>query len=312
MMEKRINDKMNPLTVDEIRDDLNLRVERLNEKINDNENEDNQDVAFFAGQFKGKCRNCGLIGHKARGCKNKFRQNGGQNGGNQQNNFQGNSNQGAYCTYCCRPGHHKANCFKLKNKSSHRNSGTSNYDNQERKVFNSNDVAFTSIAAKNNFPNNMWIFDSGASCHYCQSLEGLTDVKDIDETIKIGNGGGMQASKTGNLNCEVTQLDGRKFVITLKNVKYVPEICSNLFSLNKALKNGFKLTNDDVIVSLTKKEVILTFNCVIKTVDDSCITGVIMRPLLTEKAHDGYTQTTINTDRSFDINHLHKVFDTVA
>jgi hypothetical protein len=31
MMEKRVTDKSNPLTIDEIRDDLNLRFERLNE-----------------------------------------------------------------------------------------------------------------------------------------------------------------------------------------------------------------------------------------------------------------------------------------
>ena len=30
MMEMRIKDKLNPLTVDEIRDDINLRFERLN------------------------------------------------------------------------------------------------------------------------------------------------------------------------------------------------------------------------------------------------------------------------------------------
>jgi hypothetical protein len=47
MMEKRLNDKVNPLTVDDIRDDLTLRFEKLNEKTNDNENEDNQDVAFL-------------------------------------------------------------------------------------------------------------------------------------------------------------------------------------------------------------------------------------------------------------------------
>jgi hypothetical protein len=93
MMEMRLNDKMNPLTVDEIRDDLNLRFERLNVKSNENnENGNNQDVAFFGGQFKGKCRNCGVIGHKARDCKNKFRQNGGQNSPNQ-NGGQNSSNQ---------------------------------------------------------------------------------------------------------------------------------------------------------------------------------------------------------------------------
>jgi gag-polypeptide of LTR copia-type len=48
LMERRINDKLIPLTVDEIRDDLNLRFERLNMKSNDeSENEEHQDVAFF-------------------------------------------------------------------------------------------------------------------------------------------------------------------------------------------------------------------------------------------------------------------------
>ena len=244
-----------------------------------------------------------MIGHKARDCKSKLCQNGGQNGGNQ-NNFQGNSNQGTYCTYCRRTGHHKGNCLKLKNKNN-RNSGTTN-DNQDRRGFNSNNVAFTSIATENNSSNDMWILDSGASCHYCQSLEGLTDVKERDELIKIGNGGAMRACKTGNLNCEVTQIDGKKFLVTLENVKYVPEICSNLFSLNKALKNGFKLTNDGVIVSLTKKHVTLTFDHVIKTLDDGCVTGVMMRPIVTEKPHDGCAHTSIGKEKSFDIELMKK------
>jgi hypothetical protein len=50
MMEKRVTDKFNPLTVNEIRDDLNLRFERLNEKQNkESENDNNQEVAFFGG-----------------------------------------------------------------------------------------------------------------------------------------------------------------------------------------------------------------------------------------------------------------------
>jgi hypothetical protein len=67
MMEKRVTDKSNPLTIDKIRDDLNLRFEILNEKqYEESENNNTQEVAFFYGQFKGKCRNCGAIGHKAK------------------------------------------------------------------------------------------------------------------------------------------------------------------------------------------------------------------------------------------------------
>jgi hypothetical protein len=47
---------------------LNLRFERLNEKQNEeSENDNNQEVAN-----KGKCRNCGAIGHKTKDCKSKM------------------------------------------------------------------------------------------------------------------------------------------------------------------------------------------------------------------------------------------------
>jgi hypothetical protein len=66
-MEKRVTDKSNPLIIDKIRDDLNLRFERLDEKQNqESENDNNQEVAFLGGQFKGKYRNCGAVGHKAK------------------------------------------------------------------------------------------------------------------------------------------------------------------------------------------------------------------------------------------------------
>jgi hypothetical protein len=100
MMEKRVTDKSNPLTIDEIRDNLNLRFERLNEKQNkENENDYNQKVEFFGGQFKGKCRNCGANGHTTKDCKLKTNQNGGQNSGNH-NNFQKITRNDTYCTYC--------------------------------------------------------------------------------------------------------------------------------------------------------------------------------------------------------------------
>jgi len=46
-------------------------------------------------------------------------------------------------------------------------------------------------------------------------MEGLTDVRDTDESTNIGNGDTMQASKIGNLKFEVTHLDGKKFIVFL-------------------------------------------------------------------------------------------------
>jgi hypothetical protein len=166
----------------------------------------------------------------------------------------------------------------LKNKSN-RNSGTSNNDGQGERFFNSNDVAFIIIAMKNDFANDLWILDSETSCHYCRTVVGLTDVKEIDESIKIGNDDLMKATKIGNLKCEVIQINGEKFTVTLNNVKYVPSLCVILFSLNKALKKGFKVSNDGVVVSLNFKHVKLTFERVINATD-GCVTGVSMKSMI--------------------------------
>jgi hypothetical protein len=151
----------------------------------------------------------------------------------------------------------------------------------------------------------MWIFDSGASCHYYQSAEGLTDVTEINESIKIENGDSMKSTKIRNWKCELTQINGEKFTVTLKNVKYVPSLCVNLFSLNKALKKVFNAINDRVVISLTYKHVKLTFDRVIHTTD-SCVTGVLMKSILIDNIN-GFSNESIRNERSFDINRLHKI-----
>jgi hypothetical protein len=191
----------------------------------------------------------------------------------------------------------------LKNKFN-RDSGTSNNDCQGYRIFNSNDVAFASIAMKNNFANDLWIFDSGASRHYCQSTEGLTDIKEIDESNKIGNGDSMKSTKIGNFKCEVTQVNEEKLTITLNDVNYVPSLCVNLFSLNKALKKGFKVSNDGVVINLTYKHVKLIFVRVIHATD-GCVTGFLMKPLMSDNTN-GFANASIRTERSYDINAVKK------
>jgi hypothetical protein len=111
-----------------------------------------------------------------------------------------------------------------------RNSGTSNDDGQGREVFNSNNVTFTTFTMKNNFSSNMWIPDSGANCYNYQSVEGLTEFKDINESSKIGNDDSMKATIIGNLKYEVNQINGEKFMIILNDVKHVPNLCVNYFA----------------------------------------------------------------------------------
>jgi hypothetical protein len=152
----------------------------------------------------------------------------------------------------------------------------------------------------------MWILNSGTRCHYCRSAEMLTDVKEIVKSIKIGNYDSMKSTKIGNLKCEVTQVNGEKLTITLNDVKYVPSLWVNLFSLNKELKKGFNVCNNGVVISLNYKHVKLTFDRVIHATD-GCVTGVSMKPILSKNIN-GFANPSISTKRSYDINHLHDVF----
>ncbi len=83
----------------------------------------------------------------------------------------------------------------------------------------------------------MWIGDSGASCHYCNSEEGLYNYTTILKEIMLGNGNKMLAKEVGSLKCTVQPKNGDKYIVVLQNVKFVPNLWINLFSISKALNN---------------------------------------------------------------------------
>jgi hypothetical protein len=81
LMHKRVGGADKPLTVEEVRGELNLRFERLNMKTSINEEgEVLEEQALFSGQSQGKFRNCGQVGHKSFQWKNHSNHKGGYNG----------------------------------------------------------------------------------------------------------------------------------------------------------------------------------------------------------------------------------------
>jgi hypothetical protein len=76
------------------------------------------------------------------------------------------------------------------------------------------------------------------------------------EEITVGNGNKMLPKKVGSLRCIVQQKKRETFVFVLKDVNYVPELWSNLFSISKALKHGFNLGNEDVAMKLMKVNIL--------------------------------------------------------
>ena len=90
----------------------------------------------------------------------------------------------------------------------------------------------------------LWLGDTGASCHMTNNLKGMRNLKKISSGIVFGNGQRLKATYVGDKKGIVVQRDGTKKVILMKNVKYVPELYCNLFSISAALKEGCTLEGD--------------------------------------------------------------------
>ena len=107
-LEDRLGSVDNPLTIEGLRDELNLKYERMGfrgGKTGRNWNDDRDETALFAGGYKGKCNSCGEWGHKARDCKLKKK---GGSGNNNKNEFRWK------CYNCHEKGHKAKDCPKKK------------------------------------------------------------------------------------------------------------------------------------------------------------------------------------------------------
>jgi hypothetical protein len=130
-------------------------------------------------------------------------------------------------------------------------------------------VVFTTTSKNEILTDEIWICDSGSCRYYCNSDKCVSDVKEIDEKSTFGNSESMKATKVGSLKCHIVQLDRFSVNVKPKEIKYAIEFRVNLSSISKALKNGFNLSNQGLMISLKKGSVSVKLYRVIKTVNVS-------------------------------------------
>jgi hypothetical protein len=182
--------------------------------INNSEDEILEEQALFSGQFKGKCRDCSLIGHKSFYCKNHAIINDGNNG---------NLSGGIFCLYCCKAGHDK----------------NINSIQRRRKPETTIPVTITVILTGKTMICKMsyllllqrmehlaMIFGFVTVKHFCKLIQGMFNLKDIAEAITVGNGNTMMGTKVGSLKRHVIQLNGSTLDITINEVKLVHNLCA--------------------------------------------------------------------------------------
>jgi hypothetical protein len=166
------------------------------------------------------------------------------------------------CNNFKKPGHVMSNCFKLMKKKQVKENGNGTRNGVAGTV---TEIVLSSVQLKEEVDHEIWEGDSGALCHYCNDNEGLYKCKSISEETTVGNGNIMIAKKVGKLRCGILQKNGEKQIVTLENLKFVPELWIILFSIGNALKNVFNLNNYCEIIKLSKGNVTFTFDHIVRT-----------------------------------------------
>ncbi len=167
--------------------------------------------------FKGRCNNCGTYGHKRTNCPKRT----------PKKDDRGNRGSVKICHYCKRAGHIKKNCFKLKNE-------------EKNKHQDVNEIALVAKQDHQGYKRKeVWYADSGASRHMTHDMARMFDIQEnLKEKIVIGDGTTLFCKIKGSIKLRAQIKGSGQINVLLKDVLYIPELKSNLFSLSAVTING--------------------------------------------------------------------------
>jgi len=248
-LEDDLGNETNPLTIARIRDKLRIKFQRMKLSSNEGSNEETALTAQYQGKFKGRCRVCGKIGHKGADCWENNKKKGTKPDGKQRYNQNGNQNKSnrfnGKCNFCGIFGHKEIDCRKKKQQQNQSETANTAVEDSE--------CVMMCKPCGEKVDADIWLGDSGASCHMTRSDEGMFDVTDINQEIKIGNGKSIRATKEGKLRVQALQKSGKTLDIVLTKVYFVPGLYCNLFSLTYAIGQGFQLcSTTDKLLQVSK------------------------------------------------------------
>ena len=86
----------------------------------------------------------------------------------------------------------------------------------------------------------IWIIDSGATCHMCKDKSFFSELKSLKDgqEVSLGDGHVLEATVEGTVPLEMVLPDGSKQKCNLKNVLLIPKLAYNLLSVSKSTKAG--------------------------------------------------------------------------
>ena len=117
----------------------------------------------------------------------------------------------------------------------------------------------------------------------------------------------LTATKVGKKKATVMHKDGTTEDVTLTNVKYVPGLWVNLFSIGQALKNGFSIGNKDVVITLTKGSTVLKFDRIIPTHQ-----GFVIGMEIRSRTTGNIAAAMLEAGSAIDINAAHEMLGHIS
>ena len=79
---------------------------------------------------------------------------------------------------------------------------------EQEHVLMANDTTRGDIEKLNKMTSDTWLCDSAATYHLTHDSDGKDDVEEVQETVIISDGNGIQITKEGKLDVTIVQKDG--------------------------------------------------------------------------------------------------------
>jgi len=115
------------------------------------------------------------------------------------------------------------------------------------------EIALVGFEDKEGFKNSeLWVGDTGTTCHMVCNDKNLYDVILVNDKVIVGDGRSLSVKKMGNLKVNFKNEDKNISTVVLENIKFVPSLKLNLFSLALSMKKGWKLESKGTTLTFIK------------------------------------------------------------
>lgn len=138
------------------------------------------------------------------------------------------------CYICHKSGHKSENCTENKNEVENANNAenislyASHKDSLEETAFNS-----TSVINQRD-----WCLDSGCTTHLCKNIEDFNEIVDTNiGKLNLASNSSTEIKAKENIIL-ISKLSGRAVNVNINNASHVPDLRTNLLSVEKITDQG--------------------------------------------------------------------------